>query len=196
MTEIEKSNNIHAADEQTTRGDIILAYTDKQLRDLLRTAYNHAATSADPSTQNAALLVDDRWLGLGGSLTPLGAVNGFPEGVAVSAERLERPLKYKYTVHAECRLCFKAARLGISMVRLDMVCPWAACPQCAQAIIEVGIKRLITHQLAYERSPARWKSDIDLASGMLTEAGVEALVVNGEIGGTPELRFDGVLWRP
>ena len=51
------------------------------LRKLLQIAYEYAKSSPDPSTQNAALLIDDQ------GLIYSRAVNKFPEGVRDSPER-------------------------------------------------------------------------------------------------------------
>lgn len=158
--------------------------------DLLRLAYRAARASNDPSTQNAALLVESD-----GSVV-LADVNRFPDGVAATPERWERPGKYRYVEHAERNLCYRAARRGIAMDRLTMVCPWAPCPECARAIIQSGIVLLVTHKQAHDRTPERWRGEIAVAFAMLAEAGVEVVMVDGAIGGTGVLRHSGEEWEP
>jgi dCMP deaminase len=154
---------------------------------LLKIAYEEAVNSPDPSTQNAALLVDKSIV--------LKAVNEFPVGVEYTEERWERPLKYKIIEHAERNVIFKAARQGIATEGLTMVAPWAACSNCARAIIQAGIKRLVRHKEAGDRSPEFWAQEIEIADQMLKEAGVEVLDYHGEIG-APEVRHSGKMWCP
>ncbi len=166
-----------------------IPWTKKRIRELLRAAYIEASKSHDPSTQNGALLV-----------TPIGTAfaadhNRFPDGVVETPERLERPLKYEYVEHAERNVIFRIARLGISAENLIMVCPWAPCADCARAIIQTGIKELITHKQAHDRSPERWREQIDRAVGMLKEGAVKFTAYDGKIGDVI-IRHNGELWRP
>lgn len=162
-------------------------------KELLRQAYEEATKSPDPSTQNGALLVwEDVHLGAHEHISDH---NRFPDGVAYTSERLERPLKYAYIEHAERNVTYQAAERGLKTAGATMVCPWSACDNCARAIIQSGIRRLVTHQDAYDRTPERWKADIDRAIAMLEEAGVEVLRITGPVGGPP-IRFNGEIWTP
>jgi len=155
---------------------------------LLKIAYLEAQKSTNPSTQNGAILVDDK-----GNVI-LSAVNSFPDGVAETQERQNKPLRYKFSVHAERNVLYQTARLGIKTEGLTMICPWAACTDCAQGIIQAGIKRLVVHRQALDRS-THWKEDIELASIMLREAGVEIIIFDGKIGVGKILR-SGEFWEP
>jgi dCMP deaminase len=160
-------------------------------RNLLRRAYVAALNSPDPSTQNGALLVapDGQVL--------LDAWNDFPKGVKQTPERWERPLKYKIIEHAERNVIYAAAREGIATEGTTMVCAWAACPDCARAIIQAGVVKLVTHQQAFDRSPSFWSTEIAVAFEMLNEAGVGIEWFDGEIGGIDRpLLHTGQLWRP
>lgn len=158
-------------------------------KELLKTSYKKAKESEDPSTQNAALLVSDR-----GDIL-VADTNRFPEGVKTNKERWERPLKYKFIEHAERNICYVSAKQGIKTKGLTMVCPWAACSDCARAIIQSGIIRLVTHQQAHERSPEFWAKEIEIAFTMLKEAGVEVVMYNGKIG-AEDVLHSGQLWTP
>lgn len=157
--------------------------------ELLRKAYIQAALSPDPVTQNGALLVTDC-----GTIISVGC-NKFPRNVSVTEERLKKPLKYNYMVHAERNVIYQCARWDGSSEDLIMVSCWAACSDCAQAIIEGGIKKLIIHQQAFDKTPARWLEDINIAFLMLEEAGVEVEIIDAIIGGCSIL-FDGKTWEP
>jgi dCMP deaminase len=157
-------------------------------KELLKVAYEESTNSPDPSTQNAALLIDD------GSII-LAAINEFPVGVLYTEERWERPLKYQFVEHAERNLIYKAAKQGIATDGLTMVSPWAPCTNCARAIIQAGIKCLVRHKDAEKRSPEFWAEEIRVANQQLKEAGVEVLDYHGKIGG-PEVRHSGQIWSP
>ena len=157
-------------------------------KELLKVAYEEAVNSPDPSTQNAALLVND-------GAVVLKAVNEFPIGVEYTEERWERPLKYKIIEHAERNVIYKAARQGIATDGLTMVSPWSCCSDCARAIIQAGIKCLVRHKDAGDRSPEFWAEEIAIADQMLKEAGLEVLDYHGKIG-APEVRHSGQIWSP
>lgn len=155
----------------------------------LRIAYGIASMSNDPSTKNGALLIDDK-----GNICSEGC-NFFADGVCETLERWERPLKYEYVEHAERNVIYAAAKRGVKTNGLIMVCPWALCADCARAIIQSGIKLLVTHKQAYDRSPERWREQIDRALQMLKEAKVEVIMYDGKIGGVTN-RHNGELWEP
>lgn len=157
---------------------------------LLRQAYEEATKSPDPSTQNGALLVHNGFV--------LEADhNRFPRGVKYEDARWERPAKYKFIEHAERNVIYSAAKNPTihSTMDLTMVCPWAACTDCARAIIQAGIRTLITHKEAHDRSPDRWLEEIEVAFTMLEEAGVDVVMFSGTVNGPP-VRHTGVVWTP
>ncbi|MBI5138575.1 MAG: CMP deaminase [Candidatus Vogelbacteria bacterium] len=156
--------------------------------ELLKIAYSKAAESTNPSTQNAALLVNDN-----GQVLAC-VENPFPRGIAETPERLVKPLRYKMSVHAERNLIYTAAREGIKTEGLTMVAPWASCADCAQAVIQAGIKRLVTHQQALDHSNG-WVEEVALGLSMMREAGVEVIIYDGLIGAT-SIRRDYEVWQP
>lgn len=155
---------------------------------LLKIAYLEAQKSIWPSTQNGAILVDDK-----GKIV-LSAVNTFPDGIKETEERKIKPLRSKIGVCAERNLIYRAAKNGIKTEGLTMVCCWAACTDCAKAIIQSGIKRLVTHKQALDRS-YNWQENIDFAFAMLREAGIEIIIFDGKIGVGKILRH-GEFWEP
>ena len=157
-------------------------------QNLLKIAYSEAKKSTNPSTQNGAILIDDK-----GNII-LSAVNSFPDGVTETKERQIKPLRHKFSVHTERNILYQAAKLGIKTKGLTMVCPWAACSDCAQAIIQTGIKRLVVHKQALDRS-ASWQENIDLVFEMMREAGIEIIVFDGKIEAGKVLR-SGEFWEP
>lgn len=160
----------------------------------MRLAYTAATNSPDPSTQNGAVLARRTEDGLE-LVTETFTFNEFPRGVAYTDERWERPLKYQVIEHAERNAVFAAARSGIATDGLVMVCPWAACADCARAIIQAGIAELITHKQAHDRSPAFWLESIVVANTMLEEGGVTITLFDGQVEG-PQVRHTGEIWTP
>jgi len=163
-------------------------------------AYKVAAMSNDPSTQNGAILFneDDE-----NSLV-FEDCNRFPSNVEETDERWKRPLKYQFVEHAERNVIFHAAFHGMKLEGTTMVCPWSCCANCARAIIQSGVKRLVRHKQALDRLPAfgseadrvKWNEEIQVADTMLKEAGVEVVDYDGSIGCDFEVRHSGVNWKP
>lgn len=156
---------------------------------LMRRAYEVAQNSPDPSTQNSALLVNSD-----GDIL-MEDINRFPDGVQYKPERWERPLKYKIIEHAERNVIYSCAYLGVATKGLIMVSPWAACSDCARAIIQAKLTKLVTHKQACDRSPKFWRDEIDIAFTMLNEAGVEIQLLDCTFGDI-EIRHSGEIWKP
>ena len=99
--------------------------------------------------------------------------NGFPRGLNDNdTARQERPLKYKFFEHAERNAIYNAARFGAPIEGCIMYCPWPPCTDCARAIIQAGIKRLVVAN-AIINCPDRWHNDMCIAADMLRECGVK-----------------------
>lgn len=163
--------------------------------DYLRQAYQAATNSLDPSTQNGAILVYPDGHPLGGYVV-VKECNRFPNGVLTHKEdRWIRPRKYSYIEHAERNAVYAAARRSIGTGGLIMYCPWAACPDCARAIIQAGITELVTHDWELHKTQVSWQESIRIAQTMLNEAGVKCRAVQGKIGGV-KIRFNGELVEP
>lgn len=143
--------------------------------------------SKDTSSQNGALLIDHQ------GFVKVRACNTFPFGVEYRASRMERPTKYAYFEHAERNAILLAARNGICTNDLVMYCPWAACADCARAIIQSGIRRLVRQKQTVEID--RWKQSCEHGDIMFREAGVEVIEIEGQISTTKILR-DGKLITP
>jgi dCMP deaminase len=159
-------------------------------KEYMKIAYQLAHDlSDDPTTKNGAVLLDST-----GNIIGKGA-NRIPQGLRKTSERMERPEKYFYFIHAEQDAIANAAYNGVSTYNSLLYCPWAACTSCAQLIIQCGIKKLVTHKAAMERTPTRWKESVEKAIGMLTEAGVVYESLEIEICGVEGL-IDGIQWTP
>lgn len=160
--------------------------------DVMARCYELALNSPDPSTQNGAVLVDDA-----GMFKYSEAWNEFPRGSEYTDERWERPLKYRYIEHAERNSIYFAARHGLSTDGMGMVCPWAACSDCARAIIQAGITVLVVHKQAHDRvRNDHWAGEIAIAQGMFVDAGVQMIFLDADIGSVKPVLHDGKLWTP
>jgi dCMP deaminase len=161
--------------------------------DYIKMAYQMGRSySTDPSTQNGSVIVNSF-----GSVVSAGA-NHFPNGVAdddTTKSRWERPIKYSYVEHAERNAIYKAAKCGLSTNGCTMYCYWAACVDCARAIIQSGIKTLVRHKIIMDVGYDRWKETIELADQMMHEAGIIINQIEDPIEDI-QIRFNGNLWTP
>jgi len=124
-----------------------------------------AGWSKDRSTGVAAVIVDSdkRFVGMG--------YNGFPAGFDDDVDsRHERPVKYQYTEHAERNAIYTAARNGASVEGCTMYLGWFPCSDCARAIIQSGISKLVCCEPDFETP--KWGPDFRISHEMLTECGV------------------------
>ena len=126
----------------------------------------HIATwSKDRSTKVGAVIVNDR-----NKVISIG-YNGFPIGFDDNiGDRHERPQKYQYTEHAERNAIYSAAGLGVSIRGCTMYLCWFPCPDCARAIIQSGISKLVYKDLDF--SDERWGEGFKKSWEMLVECGV------------------------
>lgn len=163
-----------------------------EFHDAMRVALIAAARSPDPSTQNGAVLIDRQGKVVWGTQ----ACNEFPAGVQYLDERWERPAKYGWIEHAERNCVYHAARLGIPTAGLTMVCPWAACSDCARAIAQAGIVRLVTLKPWDGDTNPRWADSISQAMTILDEAAVQVEYIEEHYGDMGTLLRDGASWTP
>ena len=164
---------------QLNGGNSSVAYnphTDIMNEVYLKQAYVYAHRSLDPSTQNGALLIHPS------KGIILGECNGLPMGIEDKPEKWERPDKYCYVEHAERNLIYKAARKGIPTEGLWMCCPWYSCTDCARAIIQAGITKIIGHKDMFDKTPDRWKESCEKGINMMKEAGVVCVYWEGKVG--------------
>ncbi|HIJ10476.1 TPA: hypothetical protein HA278_00335, partial [Candidatus Woesearchaeota archaeon] len=80
---------------------------------------------------------------------------------------------------------------------LTMYCPWICCADCARAIIQSGIKKVIGHQDLVDRTPERWKKSVDVGVDMLRDAGIQVGFWKGNVcGGRVNIRFNKEMISP
>jgi len=125
--------------------------------------------SKDPSTKVGAIAV-----GAKGQILAQG-YNGYPRGMDDS-DYSNREEKYKKIVHAEMNCIYNASWNGVSLDGADLfVYGLPVCHECAKAIIQVGIRRVIS---PYNPDwPKKWKDSFDLTEQFFAEAGVKSELV-------------------
>jgi dCMP deaminase len=86
--------------------------------------------------------------------------NGFPRGIDDSKkERYERPLKYRYTGHAEANSIAQAARVGTPLKDCTIYIPGLPCCNCTIAIIQAGIKHIVYDEDNWKKWIAAYNSE-------------------------------------
>lgn len=128
-------------------------------------AQHIAGWSKDPTTKVGCVIVDEQR-----HVVSTG-YNGFPRGVDDDPARLhEREVKYKLVIHAEKNALLHAQR-DLRNCTL-YVWPMPPCSQCAAAIVQSGIKRVVSVSPSAEHL-SRWGDDMKMAQLMYDEAEVD-----------------------
>jgi len=130
----------------------------------------HISTwSKDRSTKVGAVIAKDNRIITTG-------YNGFPQGSKDDLDyRHERPLKYKWTEHAERNAIFIAARKGDSTLGATMYLQWYPCVDCARAIIQSGIVRVVCTKPNFDDE--RWGEDFKISDEMFKECNIEMVYI-------------------
>ena len=146
-----------------------------------------AQESRDPSTQNGAVITSAD----GGVMQILSSgINAFCTQIEETPERWERPLKYQFVEHAERNAIYNAAKYGKSISGATLYVPFSPCVECARAIIQSGIDRVVCHRTLALATPDHWKESLAAAASLLSEAGVSLEVCDFPRFDIP-LRFNG-----
>ena len=134
-------------------------------RRFLELARHISSWSKDPSTKVGCVITGaDREIRSTG-------FNGFPRGIADTAERLEnRELKYPLICHAEENAIMHAARIGVSLKDCTAFVTWPPCTRCARSLVQAGCREVVYP--ANLEIPERWQADFEMSSGMFEEAGI------------------------
>lgn len=147
-------------------------FSDKWHKRFMEMAQLVKTWSKDPSTKVGAVVVGpDREIRSTG-------YNGIVRGVNDDLpERLERPTKYDFFEHAERNAVYNACLIGASLKGCVIYVTSMPCPDCARAIIQSGIKMVVTYKFEpQEGQPVgTWRDKVSYSEQMLKEAGVECL---------------------
>jgi dCMP deaminase len=125
--------------------------------------------SHDPHTETACLIVDeDRRIRSTG-------YNGLPSGVREDiATRFERPEKYYWIEHAERNAIYSAARMGVALKGCTLYLNWYPCMDCARAIVQAGIRRIVCDKARTEERwhDPKWTADFTRVATLFSESTV------------------------
>lgn len=103
--------------------------------------------------------------------------NGFPRGVDDTEERYnDKPTKYSLVVHAEANAIYNALANGSTLEDSTIyVYGLSVCNECAKAIIQTGIKKVV--QLNLKPNNPNWTESCKISDLMFKESGVEVVSV-------------------
>lgn len=145
-------------------------FSDKWHNRFMEVAALVSTWSKDPSTKVGAIVVGpDREIRSTG-------YNGLVRGVDDNKpERLERPTKYDFFEHAERNAVYNACLIGASLKGCVIYVTAMPCPDCARAIIQSGIKMVVTRKPAFDKDAPQntWRDKLGYSAEMFAEAGIE-----------------------
>jgi dCMP deaminase len=127
--------------------------------------------SKDKNTKVGAVIVNDsnRIISTG--------YNGFVIGADDSIEsRYEKDKKYLYTEHAERNAIYSAAEKGDSTRNATIYTLLYPCIDCARAIIQSGIKRVVCTKPNF--NDERWGESWKIANELFDECGIKIEYIN------------------
>ena len=125
--------------------------------------------SKDPSTKVGAVIFDSdkRIVSVG--------YNGFPKNISDDPEKyLNREIKYQMVIHAEINAILFAKR-DLNNCSIA-TWPFISCSNCTSAIIQAGIKKIVSPKLP-ENLIERWGKSCDLSIEMYKQANVEIVLL-------------------
>jgi len=129
-----------------------------------------ASQSQDEKTKLGAVIV-----GPDGDIKSTGW-NGFPRGIDDSIlARQERPEKYYWFVHAEHNAILNAGRNGVKLKGTTLYCSAFPCHNCAQAIIQSGIIKVV-----YDEVLGGWSNSNNRSLDMFIEANIKTYLYYGK----------------
>jgi len=132
--------------------------------DLFDAAITAARSSPNQVRKVGAVLLP----GDGGAA--IATCNTFPAGVADTGQRHLGDGRLIWMEHAERNAIYAAARSGRSTQGATLASSYFPCTDCARAIVQAGIRRLIT--LAPDPADPVWGASFGPSETMLREAGV------------------------
>jgi dCMP deaminase len=111
-------------------------------------------------------------IGASGEGGPWG-YNGAPRGCSADEDdRKERPEKYFWFEHAERNAIYAAARAGFSTNGTTLVVTHPPCIDCARAIVQAGIVRVIAG-IQDDEFNQRWVDSAIRTKRLFEECGIE-----------------------
>lgn len=134
--------------------------------------------SKDPSTQVGAVIVtpDKRIVGVGWNGMPKAKFGWDNDSALPWSKDSQDPLenKYMYVVHAEPNAIFHSSE---SVRGCTMYLTWFPCSDCAKAIAQSGIKKLVYLE---ENATERYKTSMEGAKRIFSVSGLEFEKYSGD----------------
>lgn len=124
--------------------------------------------SKDPSTKIGCIIVSPE------RVVVSEGYNGFPRGIADTAERLnDRVQKYPRVVHGEANAIINAGRNGTKIQDGILFVTQPPCPNCAKMIVQAGIREILYIDLdKTKKNIPGWRDEISISFDMFDEAGI------------------------
>jgi dCMP deaminase len=122
--------------------------------------------SKDPSTKTGAVIINEE------KIVISTGYNGFPRGMYDGPELYEnRNIKYTRILHADLNAILSAKQnvTGYTIYTY----PFFTCATCALAIIQAGIKTVISPEFQDAGLQKRWNQSTELAKTFYRESGID-----------------------
>jgi dCMP deaminase len=103
--------------------------------------------------------------------TEITGCNAFPPGIEALPERAVGDNRFIWLEHAERTTIFEAARRGIATEGATLLSTYFPCTDCARALVQSGIRTLMTPQAEFE-DPV-WGESFRTSAAILAEGAVE-----------------------
>lgn len=163
----------------TTKGSkkagFISNITGQEAVDLYHKAKAYAEShSHDPRTKVGALLLNKFTKDVISQ-----GYNKFPSGVVETEDRWQSPMKYKFVQHAEVTAIINAVRNGVVISDSVAVVSLFPCTSCAGALIETGIRTIIS--LKPDIQNPRWGAEFNISLKMFEEVGTKLILIDESI---------------
>lgn len=104
--------------------------------------------------------------------------NGLPRGFKETKRRWCKSNKHKYVVHAELNAIIHASRSHANIKDSIIVSTRFPCHQCTLAIVQAGIKTVVTIEPDWDSLSDKWKESFNISKEVLDECGVEIVYVS------------------
>ena len=135
--------------------------------------YQAELFSKDPNTKVAAIVIaPDSFQILSTGF------NGICRKLQETPQRWARPAKYKWVAHAELNAIANAARSGVKLENGICVVTLYPCVDCCKALIQSGIKTIITREP--NMADPKWGEDFAISKEMFEESGINVVTLRNE----------------
>lgn len=151
----------------------------------LQDAWAAASYSQDRSTQVGCALVIPNGLGVA-----MRSWNCIHDRLLLSGFDYTGSDKGHTTEHAERKAIYKMLSNGFPVEGMTMYCTWASCSECARAMVEFGISRVVTLRRLVEATPDRWQDSVRNGLQIMNRGGICVVGWSGDLGVDFPLRFD------